>query len=54
MDNDTAYNVINFGVDNSSSSHIDNPKNNFLVLGKGPSEGINASFGSAEKILVLA
>ena len=53
LDNDTAYNVVNFGVDNSSSSHIDNPKNNFLVLGKGPSEGINASVGSAEKILAL-
>ena len=25
----------NFGVDNSSSSHADNCKNNFLVLGKG-------------------
>ena len=30
--NDYAKNVIIFGVDNSSSSHIDNHKNNFLVL----------------------
>ena len=34
--NDTARNVITFGVDNSSSSHADNHKNNFLVLGLGP------------------
>ena len=30
--NDFARNVIIFGVDNSSSSHIDNCKNNFLGL----------------------
>ena len=41
--NDSAANVIIFGVDNSSSSHADNHKNNFLVLGEGP------TFGSAEK-----
>ena len=39
--NDTVRNVIIFGVDNSSSSHVDNRKNNFLVLGKGPTFGIN-------------
>ena len=31
----------------------DNRKNNFLVLGKGPTQGINDSTGSAEKKLVL-
>ena len=31
FDNDTARTVIVFGVDNSSSSHTDNRKNNFLV-----------------------
>ena len=31
FDNDTARNVIIFGVDNSSSSHADNSKNNFLL-----------------------
>ena len=31
--NDFARNVVIFGVDNSSSSHIDNSKNNFLALG---------------------
>ena len=47
--NDFARNVIIFGVDNNSSSHTDNRKNNFLVLGEGPSQGINDSTGSAEK-----
>ena len=32
--NDSAANVITFGVDNSPSSHADNYKNNFLVLGE--------------------
>ena len=32
---DFARNVVICGVDNSSSSHADNCKNNFLVLGKG-------------------
>ena len=36
LDNGTARNVIIFGVDNSSSSHDENRKNNFLVLGEGP------------------
>ena len=32
--NDTARNVIIFGVDNSSSSQTENRKNKFLVLGE--------------------
>ena len=47
--NDTASNVIIFGVDNSSSSHGDNCNNKFLVLGEGPTFGINEIFGSPEK-----
>ena len=43
--NDTAKNVIIFGVDNISSSHSDNLKNDFLVLGEVPTFGINESFG---------
>ena len=46
---DTARNVIIFGVDSSSSSHVDNRKNNFLTLGFSPTFGINGSFGSPEK-----
>ena len=42
-------NVVIFGIDNSSSSHADNRKNNLLVLGKGPIHSINRSFGSPEK-----
>ena len=38
-----------FSVGNSSSYHIDKPKNNFLVLGKGPTDDINDSNGAAEK-----
>ena len=49
FNNDTARNVIIFGVDNSSLSHSDNRKNNFLILGEGPTFGINGSFGWPEK-----
>ena len=49
FNNDSAKNVITFGVDNSPLSHADNRKNNFLVLGVGPTFGINGIFGSAEK-----
>ena len=47
--NDFARNIVIFGVDNSSSSHADNRKNNFLVLGEGPTYGITGSFDSPEK-----
>ena len=36
---DFARNVVIFGVDNRSSLHTDNRKNNVLVLGKGPTYG---------------
>ena len=49
FDNDIARNVTIFGVDNSSSSHANNRKNNYLMLGEGPTSGINESFGSPEK-----
>ena len=49
FDNDTARNVIVFGVDNNSSSHADNGKSNFFELVEGLAHGINGSFGSAEK-----
>ena len=53
FNSETARNVMIFGVDNSSSSHADNHKNNFLILGEGPTFEINGSFGSSEKSLVL-
>ena len=49
FNNSFARNIIIFGVDNISSSHADNRKNNFLVLGDGPTFGINGSFGSPGK-----
>ena len=33
-------NVLIFGVDMSSSGHIDNKKKDILVLGKGPTQGL--------------
>ena len=36
FDNDAARNVIIVGINSSSSSHADNRKNNFLVLGEDP------------------
>ena len=38
---DFAGNVAIFGFDNTSSFHTDNGKNNFLLLGEGPTDGIN-------------
>ena len=40
--NGFARNVVIFGVNNSSSSHIDN-LNNFLVLGEGPTDYITSA-----------
>ena len=47
--NDFARNVLIFGIDNNSSSHTDNQKNNLLVLGERPIDGINESTGAAKK-----
>ena len=33
-------NVIIFGVDMSSSVHVDNKKKDILILGKGPTQGL--------------
>ena len=52
FDNDYATNVIVFGVDNSSSSHSDNHKTNFLILHEGPTYGINGSFGSPDNSMI--
>ena len=49
LDNEVTRNLIIFGVDNSSSFHSDTHRNNFLVLGEGPTSRINRKFGSAEK-----
>ena len=44
-----ARNVVNFGVDNTSSSHTNNQNNNCSVLGQGSVEGNINTVGSAEK-----
>ena len=49
FDNVFARNVVNFGVDNTSSSHINNQNNNCSVLGEGSIEGNINTVGSAEK-----
>ena len=38
--NEFAGHVVIFGVDNSLSSHTDNPKNNFLKFGEEPNDDI--------------
>ena len=43
FDNDTARNVIIFGVDNSSSSLSEIRKNNFSVIGEGLTFGIRCN-----------
>ena len=46
--NDFARNSY-FDIDNSSSYHTNNRKNNFLVSREIPTYGVNESFGSPEK-----
>ena len=45
----TGRNVIIFGVDMSSSTKIDNRKKDFLILFKGPTQGLDYAL-SAEKM----
>ena len=47
--NETGKNVIIFGVDMSSSTKIDNRKKDILILGKGPTQGLEHTL-SAEKM----
>ena len=37
---EVARNLIIFGVDRSSFSHIDNKKKDILILGKSPTQGL--------------
>ena len=41
--NSFTRNVVIFGVDNILSSHTDNQKSNNLILGEGPTRGVNNS-----------
>ena len=53
FDNDTARNVKIFRVHNVSLLLVGNRKNSFLILGSGPTVGINGSFCSLEKKFVI-
>ena len=47
-DGSVGKNVITFGVDMSSSVHIDNKGKDILILGKGPTQGLNDTAVTAE------
>ena len=49
FNDDFARNVIIFEIDNSSLSHTDNLKNDFLILGERDSSGIKESLGVPAK-----
>ena len=51
--NEFARKVAVFGVGYSSSSHLDNRKNNFLVLSEGPTYGIDGSLVQQRNNLLL-
>ena len=42
-------NVIIFGVNLSSSAHVDNKKKNIVILDKGPTQGLDDTTLTAEK-----
>ena len=44
--------VLIFGADMSSSSHIDNKKKDILILGKGPAQGLEHTL-TAEKMYMI-
>ena len=44
-----SQNVLIFGVDMSSSAHIDNKKKDILVLGKGPTQGLEHTLTAEKK-----
>ena len=48
-----SQNVITFGVDMSSSIHVDNKKKNLLILGRGPTQGLESTL-TAEKIYSIS
>ena len=53
MTEKTLLGMLQFLVLNKPSSHIDNRKNNFLVLGEGDTFGINGGLGEPKKRKVL-
>ena len=47
-DGSVEKNVIIFGVDNSSSVHVDHRNKNIVVLGEGPTQGLDNATIKAE------
>ena len=47
--NGFVWNVVSFGVDNSSLRHSENASNNFLVLGERPTDDISDRVDEPEK-----
>ena len=47
-DGSVGKNVITFGIDMSSSVHIDNKGNDILILGKGPTQELDYIMLTAE------
>ena len=50
--NEVGRNVMIFGVDMSSSPHIDNRKKDILILGKGPTQGLEYTL-TEEKLYLI-
>ena len=50
--NEVGRNVMIFGVDMSSSSHIDNKKRGILILGNGPAQGLEHTL-TAEQLYLI-
>ena len=51
--NNYATNVITFGVDNSSTFHTDNCKDNFSVFGEGLTYCINGTFHQRKGVVLI-
>ena len=45
--------IIIFGVDTSSSAHIDNRKKDILILGKGATQGLERTYFRKKKCILL-
>ena len=44
-------NVLIFGADMSSSLHIDNKKKDILILGKGPTQGLEHTLTAKKNVI---
>ena len=52
-DDSFGRNLIIFGVDMSSSVHVDNKGKDILILGKGLTQGLGEHLLTTEKIILL-